>query len=118
MEYKSIGLEWLLSSKNENGYTEKERELKVKNSSVKYYKDVFGSHRFIYFLDNEPVSGLHVMEESGFFTVANVYTKPRHRRKSFAKTIFNEAKEKLKTKIIHHSRNLSSEGKIFAKKVN
>ena len=118
MEFVSRGMEAILGTKDSYPYTGPERFLKTKDPNITHYKDQYGSHRFVLEIDGSNVSGIQVMERDGRFEVANVITLMGYRQMGYARRVFNEAKRKLKTKVIYHSRNLSHDGRIFADRVN
>lgn len=113
MEFRSTGFEITLRGKNKCPYTGKETAINL-SDGIKLYRDEYGSNRFVLYINRRAVSALQIMAHKDRVYVANVITVAQHRRKGYAKQLWNEAKKIYP--VIHHSENLSPEGKIFADK--
>ena len=83
---------------------------------VKCFKDGFGSHRYILYIENKPVSALQIEIDSrfGHAVATNVITILSERGKGHAIRVYKEAL-KHHDKIIF-SKNRSELGKIYVKK--
>jgi hypothetical protein len=110
-QFISIGFECILNSQNDCPYTGKEKIKRSRNKNIKIYCDEFGSERYVYYLDGKPVSALQLVNDGKIVRSCNVITVEEHRRKGFARQIWNEAKRF--HPIIIHSTNLSEDGKIY-----
>lgn len=124
-------LAWLLAPPNETrmglGVEREVRSLRgvrfpasTKLQWVRLYRDPYGSHRFVGFVAEAPVSGLQVMvndavrdaEGAPLTVVANVYTDPDWRRRGAAGDLYTLARRVLGP--VRHSRHLSESGARFA----
>ena len=115
MEYRSVGMEGILVGKSRFTYADKETEIKCKSPNIRCYNDG-ASYRFVYYIKNKAVAGIHFETDvQGFLVVHSAFTLSNHRRKGYARAIFQEAK-KTKFRVLH-STNLSEDGKAFAKAV-
>jgi len=115
MEYRSVGMEGILVGKSRFTYADKETEIKCKNPKIRCYNDS-RSYRFVLYVRKKAVAGIHFqVNNQGYLIVHSAFTLSNHRRKGYAREIFQEAK---RTKfIVLHSTNLSEDGKAFAKAV-
>lgn len=116
--FKSYGFETILNPRSQCPYTGKET-VKILDNNVKLYADEEnGSYRFVMYKKGRSISALQLMKrpDKDIVVVANVLTVKQHRRKGYAKIVWNEAKKLFP--IIQHSSNLSEDGKIFATKCN
>lgn len=112
MEFRSHGFESILQPRSRCSYTGKET-VQILDNGVKLFKDENGSERYLMYKNGKAVSALQLMVRRGKVVyVANVITVSQHRRKGYAKILWNEAKKI--HPVIFHSTNLSEDGKIFA----
>lgn len=115
MEYRSVGMEGILVGKSRFTYADKETEIKCKNPRIRCYNDG-DSYRFVFYISKRAVAGIHFQKNlQGYLIVQSAYTLDKHRRKGYARALYQEAKKKF---IVFHSANLSEDGKAFAKAVN
>jgi GNAT superfamily N-acetyltransferase len=124
-------LAWLLAPPNETRMgLGVERQIKslrgvkfpasTRLQRVRLYRDPYGSHRFVGFVAEVPVSGLQVMvndavmdaEGAPLTVVANVWTDPRWRGRGAAGDLYALARRVLGP--VRHSRHLSESGARFA----
>ena len=116
MEYKSVGLEGLLSYKNKYAYTHKERVL-FNGNPIRFYEDSYGKIRGIYIIGKEIVSGMcFEMDIFGDYVLTDMFTKENYRRKGYATYLYNWHKEYISDRI-RFSKNLSELGKLFSNKM-
>jgi len=75
------------------------------------------THRFVYYVDGEAASGLmlKIIIARKSATIDRVYTKPKHRRKGYAKKLFKYAKEIYHK--IYHSIDLTGVGEKWKRNV-
>ena len=111
--FRSYGFETILNPRSRCPYTGKE-QAELLGDDIKLYTNEYGSFRFVLYIKSRAVSALQIMSKDGQATVANVITVKQHRRKGYAKKLWNEAKKIFP--VIYHSANLSEDGKMFAEK--
>jgi len=112
MMFSSVGFECILWDINKCPYTFNERSIVCHEDNVMCYKQRNGgSYRFVYYIDNTPVSGLQIMVNNGRAEAANVFTVKEHRRKGYSKIVFQEALKHFRH--ISFSKNRNREGQIY-----
>jgi predicted GNAT family acetyltransferase len=115
MEFRSVGMEGILVGKSRFTYADKETEIVCKNSDIRCYNDG-DCYRFVFYKNRRAVAGIHFQKNfQGYAIVSSAFTKQEHRRKGYARALYQEAKRKFR---VFHSTNLSEDGKAFAKAVN
>ena len=114
MEFRSIGMEGILVGKSRFTYADKEIEIKCKNKNIRCYNDGY-SYRYVFYVRKKAVSGIHFqINTQGYLIVHSAYTIEVHRRKGYARAIFQEAKINFH---VFHSTNLSEDGRAFSESV-
>ena len=106
----------LLRGASKTGMTGPEMEI-VLFDNVILYQDDFGSNRFVYYVNNKPISVLQVMGFESPYIVANVYTEKQYRRQGYAELLIKKAREVLGTIIHAELEHQSVLGKAWAKSV-
>ena len=105
-------LSWVLSPPGTSPMVGNEQQVSFENN-IAVYKDEYGSYRFVYFLNNEPISGLQVVSKDGTNgVIANVYTVPEYKRQGFARQLVNKSREVFDN--IEHNKHLTDPGEGFA----
>jgi hypothetical protein len=82
------------------------------------YVSPHGSYRYVAFVVGEPVSTLQVVSMDGrHAVVANVYTKPEHRREGWAAKLLTRARRDFDEVTHADERKLSSKGRAWSARV-
>lgn len=106
-------MEELLASRGRVPWIGAEKELRSRHPSVRCYRSQFGSTRYVYFKDGEPISALQVVSKDGRQAViANVYTREKHQRRGIASLLLSIARRDFRK--VEHSEHLSESGKAWS----
>jgi GNAT superfamily N-acetyltransferase len=110
-------MENFLKNKNEiQQFTGKEKGNDVHNGISKYVGE-FGSYRYLYRLNGEPISVLQIVSRDGNTgVIAHVYTKPEYRKQNYARKLLDRSKIDFDN--VEHSQHLTEDGKMFKQKTS
>ena len=109
----------LLRGAGQTGMTGPEIET-ILDDHIILYQDDLGNSRFVYYLNGDPISVLHLIgfeTSKSSYMISNVYTEKNYRRKGYAAILIKKAREVLGEVVHSPEENQSVMGKAWAKSV-
>ena len=95
MEYAQVGFESILLGQNECPYCGTELKERLTKDIIAY-TDLFGSCRFVLYINSKPIAALQIMCEqgrNGLQIASNMITVKEYRRMGYMTQLWKEAKK-------------------------
>lgn len=93
-----------------------EKTVMFNSNGICKYVSPHGSYRYVYMLDNKPISGLQVVsKDKKIAIISQVFTKKEYRRMGYAKLLLS--KVKMDFKHVIPATHLSDDGQAWTQKM-